>query len=217
MNQEIIKYPLLKSITDKIIAILIIIIFIPIFILIFTAMIISMFFLSEDRGSFFYKEKRISQSKIFNIIKFRIVKAKVAQKAFKENICIRDFENDLSNLTWAGRFFIKKWYLDELPQLFNILKGDMSLVGPRPLVKSIVDEQIKNGIYFRNQIKAGWTSPGQVHYKGLILEKGKNREDLDQKYVEKCQKWPVFKLWIYDFYILLLTFFVMIRGKGFIY
>jgi len=216
MSDQLVHYSLLKSITDKLLAIILILIFLPIFLLIFISMSIDMLLFPKNRGSFFYKEKRITQGKEFEILKFRIIKKEFVEEAHAKNICIREFEENMTNLTFAGRFVLKKWYFDELAQLFNILKGDMSLVGPRPLVPYLVNEQIDQGIVFRKYIKAGWTSPGQVQYKGVEIKPGKNREDLDQEYVNNCRKWPVLKLWFYDFYVLYLTIIVMLRGKGFI-
>ena len=69
---------------------------------------------------------------------------------------------DEANLTWAGRRLLKPWYLDELPQLWNVLRGDMSLVGPRPWPPSMVANQVAKGFTYRNEFVAGWTGPAQV-------------------------------------------------------
>ena len=71
-------------------------------------------------------------------------------------------EADEANLTWAGRRVLKPWYLDELPQLWNVLRGDMSLVGPRPWPPSMVADQVAKGYTYRNEFVAGWTGPAQV-------------------------------------------------------
>ena len=71
-------------------------------------------------------------------------------------------EADEANLTWAGRRLLKPWYLDELPQLWNVLRGDMSLVGPRPWPPSMVANQVASGLTYRNEFVAGWTGPAQV-------------------------------------------------------
>ena len=71
-------------------------------------------------------------------------------------------EADAENLTWAGRRLLKPWYLDELPQIWNVLRGDMSLVGPRPWPPSMVANQVAKGFTYRNEFVAGWTGPAQV-------------------------------------------------------
>ena len=80
-------------------------------------------------------------------------------------------EGDEQNLTWAGRRVLKPWYLDELPQIWNVLRGDMSLVGPRPWPPSMVADQVAKGLTYRNEFVAGWTGPAQVQ-KGVVESAG---------------------------------------------
>ncbi|KPA18687.1 exopolysaccharide biosynthesis polyprenyl glycosylphosphotransferase [Candidatus Magnetomorum sp. HK-1] len=214
MKTQIIPYFPLKYISDKIISGLLILLCSPVFIIIFIIMSLNMLFCSKDRGSFFYRETRISHGKPFSILKFRMVKQKYAEQAHQTNTCIRDFEDDLSQLTWTGRYLLKNRYLDELPQLFNILKGDMSLVGPRPLAIPLVQAQMDAGITFRNQIIAGWTSKGQIQYKGVDIDKNYTREELDQMYVDFCLKSNQWQIWRFDIWVLFRTIEVFIQGKG---
>lgn len=120
-------------------------------------------------------------------------------------------EKDTSNLTWAGRYLLKKWYFDELPQLFNIIKGDMSLVGPRPWPVHMAKAQIERGVVYRNLMRAGWTGPSQ-------LQKGnpapQESEKLDLEYFERCCTWSGWRLWLYDMSVLYETARIMIEGKG---
>ena len=67
-----------------------------------------------------------------------------------------------ANLTWAGRRLLKPRYLDELPQIWNVFRGDMSLVGPRPWPPAMVANQVAKGFTYRNEFVAGWTGPAQV-------------------------------------------------------
>jgi lipopolysaccharide/colanic/teichoic acid biosynthesis glycosyltransferase len=168
----------------------------------------------EDRGKIFFLEKRISHGKPFYILKFRMVKQYLAEQAIQTNTCIRNFEDDLEQLTWTGRNLLKSRYLDELPQLFNIFKGDMSLVGPRPLAIPLVEAQVSNGISFRNQIIAGWTSMGQIQYKGIMINQDCNREDLDQQYVNFCLENNQWRIWCFDMWVLFRTIRVLFEGKG---
>jgi len=120
-------------------------------------------------------------------------------------------ESDSANLTWAGRRILKPWYLDELPQLFNVLRGDMSLVGPRPWPPSMVRNQLAKGYDYRNHITAGWTGPAQVQ-KGITEPAG--YAELDLAYVEACRTRSGMRLVRFDLGILWRTVKVMARGEG---
>ena len=113
-------YKIVKNILDKALAIILIILFaIPMF-------IISIAIKKEDGGPIIYKSKRMGKDmKIFNTYKFR---------SMKENR--EEVHSNLSHeemVTKVGKF-IRKTSLDELPQLFNIIKGEMSFIGPRPWI-----------------------------------------------------------------------------------
>jgi len=214
MKSTIIPIFPVKRLTDIFISGLLIILCLPIFCIIIIVMSFNMLFCREDRGKIFFREKRISRGKPFFILKFRMVKQYLADQAIETNTCIRNFEDDLQQLTWTGRNLLKSRYLDELPQMFNIFKGDMSLVGPRPLAIPLVEAQMKNGILFRNQIIAGWTSMGQIQYKGIMINQDCNREDLDQQYVDFCLKNNQWRIWCFDMWVLFRTIRVLFEGKG---
>ncbi|MBF0276398.1 MAG: sugar transferase [SAR324 cluster bacterium] len=211
-NQQTVPYPLLKQITDKLISFTLIVVFSPIFLLCFLGMSCNMLLRPEDRGEFFYRETRITQGREFEVLKFRVLRQDVVLLAKKERKSARKYESDESNLTWSGRNLLKKWYFDELPQLFNIFKGDMSLVGPRPWSVAEVNEQLRQGIAYRNLILAGWTGPTQVQVKGESLKKGGDRVDI--QYLEDCRSKSAWKMWLYDLDILLRTVKIMFSGEG---
>ena len=119
----------------------------------------------RDRGPWLYWNARISRGREFDL-KFRTLRTDALARQCDEEAHARLLENDSENLTWAGRRILKPWYLDELPQLFNILRGDMSLVGPRPWPPSMVRDQVARGLDYRNQAMPGWTGPVQVQ-KGI--------------------------------------------------
>ena len=122
-------------------------------------------------------------------------------------------EADQANLTRAGRL-LKRWYLDELPQLVNILRGDLSLVGPRPWPVAMVREQVAEGHGYRNLVQAGWTGPAQVT-KGT--SDPVSYAELDLAYVEACRTWSASRLVRYDLGILAQTARVILRGQGLLY
>ena len=111
---------------------------------------------SRDRGPWLYRERRISRGREFDLLKFRTLRRDVLA-SMSEDSHARMLEADESNLTWAGRRLLKPWYLDELPQLWNVLRGDMSLVGPRPWPPAMVETQVARGLTYRNELVAGWT------------------------------------------------------------
>jgi lipopolysaccharide/colanic/teichoic acid biosynthesis glycosyltransferase len=207
-------YPLLKWITDKTISSILLLLFSPIFILILFGMTANMFFRSSDRGPFLYREPRITRGKQFNLLKFRVMRMDVLARMPSDDQHARLLEDDKSNLTWAGGYLLKKWYFDELPQLVNILKGDMSLVGPRPWPISYVNDQLKRGVIYRNLILAGWTGPTQ-------LKKGhpnpQSGEKLDLEYLNRYRTWSNWRLWRYDMNVLYRTLKLMLEGKGLAY
>ena len=160
----------------------------------------------RDRGRLLYRERRISRGRSFDLLKFRTLREDVLVEADGH---VRPYELDLGNLTWAGRRVLKPMYLDELPQLWNVLRGEMSLVGPRPWPPELVDRQLARGLDYRLRVPAGWTGPAQV-------AKGRARdyEQLDLAYVELLETrsgWDVVR---HDVGVLRETVRTMLRGEG---
>src|SRR5262249_4106733 len=144
-----------------------------------------------DRGGFLQREQRISLGREFDLLKLRTLRT------------------DQQGLTWAGRRLLKPWYLDELPQLLNVLRGEMSLVGPRPWPPAMVEAQVARGVDYRLHVPAGWTGPAQV-------SKGKNLsyEELDLEYVDRGSRSSGPALARYDLGILRRTVATMLRREG---
>lgn len=133
----------------------------------------------EDGGPVFYKQKRLTKGdREFDILKFRsmIVNAEAATGAVLAG-------EDDPRITKAGKF-LRACRLDELPQLFNILKGDMSIVGPRPERKVLADELIREmpEFAFRTKVKAGLTGYAQVY--GKYNTNAYDKLRLDLMYIE---------------------------------
>ena len=172
-------------------------------------MAIDMLLVPRDRGPFLYRERRISRGREFDLLKLRTLRAD-ALAGLGPDDYVRVPEADQDNLTRAGRL-LKRWYLDELPQLVNILRGDLSLVGPRPWPVAMVREQVAEGHDYRNFVQAGWTGPAQVT-KGT--PDPVSYVALDLAYVEACRTWPAPRLVRHDLGILLRTVQVILRGQG---
>lgn len=114
----------------------------------------------DDMGPAIYKQERLTKNgRIFNIYKFRSMRTDTA----KDEMTAMHEEDD-ERVTGAGRY-LRKSHLDELPQLWNVLKGDMSVVGPRPELPELTELYCKDIPEFRQrlQIKAGLTGYAQVY------------------------------------------------------
>ena len=130
VSSEPVSYPAPKRVLDKSVAAVLTVLLAPVFAVALGAMGVDMLRERRNRGPLLYRERRISRGREFDLLKFRTLRCDVLERVRDEESHARLFEADESNLTWAGRRVLKPWYLDELPQLFNVLRGDMSLVGP---------------------------------------------------------------------------------------
>jgi lipopolysaccharide/colanic/teichoic acid biosynthesis glycosyltransferase len=202
-------YPIAKRILDKTVAAFVLVLVSPAMAVLLVAMGIDMLINPADRGSFLYRERRISRGRPFDLLKFRTLRADVLDEMRQSGSHARLYEADPANLTWAGKRLIKPWYLDELPQFLNVLRGEMSLVGPRPWPPRMVERQVAEGVTYRNEIAAGLTGLAQ-------LSKGSDQlfADLDEEYVERCRTLTGWALVRYDVRILLSTVRVIARGEG---
>lgn len=181
----------------------------PLIVALLAVMAVNMVVSRRDRGGFFYREPRVSRGRLFGLLKFRTLRRDVLDQMRGADGHARLYEADPDNLTWTGRRLLKPWYLDEVPQLLNVLRGDMSLVGPRPWPPEMVRRQVAEGRDYRNRIPAGLTGPAQVT-KG----EGMRYQDLDSRYVEAWDSLSSWALVRYDLQILGQTLAVIARGEG---
>ncbi len=178
--------------------------FIIIFVLTWLTPIIWILIKLESRGPAFFKQKREGlKGELFVCYKFRSMKTNVSSE-HKHTI-----KND-SRVTKIGSF-LRRTSLDELPQFFNVLQGNMSVVGPRPHLKSLSIEYQKNVNNYleRHAMKPGITGLAQVRgYRGEIKKKSdiKNRIRLDIFYIEN---WSI----LLDIKIILQTVFNVYTGE----
>ena len=153
-----------------------------------------LYFANKGAGVFFYQERPGKDAKIFKVIKF---KSMTDQRDAEGNLLPND-----QRITKVGRF-IRKFSIDELPQLLNVLKGDMALIGPRPLMprylKLYSPEQAR-----RHEVRPGITGWAQVN--------GRNSISWTEKF--KLDVWYVdhLTLWL-DIKILFLTVKNVLAGK----
>lgn len=162
-------YFLVKRIFDIVSSVVVLLICSPLLVF------ISIWIVLDSKGGVFYKQIRIGKDKKeFRLLKFRSMRPN-SDKSGQLTV-----GND-SRVTKVGRF-IRKYKLDELPQLINILKGDMSVVGPRPEVPKYVN------LYTQEQLKVLTVLPGLTDYASIeyldeqkVLGKAENPE---KKYIE---------------------------------
>ncbi len=159
-----------KRIFDFILSLIAIICISPILLLFF----ILLHFANKGAGVFFYQERPGKGGKLFKVIKFK----SMTDEKDENGVLL---PND-QRVTKVGKF-IRKFSIDELPQLFNILKGDMALIGPRPLLKRYLElytpEQAR-----RHEVRPGMTGWAQVNGRNNISWTEKFK--LDVWYVDHC-------------------------------
>ena len=184
----------MKRVLDFIFSLVAIIILSPVI------LVISLLVLISSGRPVIFKQQRVGyKNKVFTIYKFRTMKRGMRQTK-TEDLTEEEIKNDI---TVIGRV-LRKLSLDELPQLVNILKGDMSFVGPRPLIieeKEIRELREKNNIY---SVRPGITGWAQVNGRDFITDEQKVQ--YDKEYVENQSI-------IMDIKILFKTFWVVLASK----
>ncbi|MFB0524707.1 MAG: sugar transferase [Phycisphaerae bacterium] len=162
---------LCNRIIDILVSLVLVVILLPVFAVIFTAIKLT------SKGPAIFKQERAGKNgQAFIFYKFRTMKLDVDPFGPSPK------SSDDPRLTKIGKF-LREYSLDELPQLFNVLKGDMSIIGPRPLYVSQMaewDERQKK----RLLVKPGLTGLAQISGRGQITREEKL--ELDVKYVESA-------------------------------
>ena len=180
----------MKRLVDIVVASVAILLLSPIFILV-------AYKVRKNLGApiFFYQERPGKDGKLFKMIKFRSMKDATDSEgnALPDEQRITPFGQKLRSTS-----------LDEMPQLFNVLKGDMSIVGPRPMLKEFVE------LYSPEQARRLEVKPGMT---GLAQVRGRNELDYEERF--KCDVWYVdHHNTLVDFRIMLQTVGVMLKREG---
>lgn len=181
---------MLKRLVDIIIASIAFTILLPVFIYV-------AFKVKKNLGSpiFFYQERPGKDGKLFKMMKFRSMKDALDQHG--------NPLPDEQRITPFGQK-LRSTSLDEMPQLLNVIKGDMSVVGPRPMLKEFVEH------YTPEQARRLEVRPGMT---GLAQISGRNELDYEERF--KCDVWYVdhYNVWV-DFKIMFRTVSVMLKKEG---
>ncbi|MCH7379929.1 MULTISPECIES: sugar transferase [Acinetobacter] len=180
----------MKRLVDIVVASVAILLLSPIFILV-------AYKVRKNLGApiFFYQERPGKDGKLFKMIKFRSMKDATDSEgnALPDEQRITPFGQKLRSTS-----------LDEMPQLFNVLKGDMSVVGPRPMLKEFVE------LYSPEQARRLDVKPGMT---GLAQVSGRNELDYEERF--KCDVWYVdHHNTFVDFKIMWKTLGVMLKREG---
>ena len=180
----------MKRLIDILIAIVALIILSPIFLLV-------CYKVKKHLGSpiFFYQERPGKDGKIFRMIKFRSMKDAFDQEG--------NPLPDEKRITPVGHK-LRSTSLDEMPQLINVLKGDMSIVGPRPQMKEFLEH------YTPEQMRRHEVRPGMT---GLAQVSGRNNLSWEEKFELDVIYVDTHNIWL-DLRIMLKTFLVMVKKEG---
>lgn len=192
----------MKRFLDFLIACVCIIVFAPLFVICFIAILL------EDGQPAIYSQERIGlHGKPFNIYKFRSMRRDAEQEG--PQLLLDGAMND-PRLTRVGRF-LRAHHLDELPQLWNVLRGDMAFIGYRPERKFYIDQIMERDPRYEllYKIRPGVTSYATL-YNGYTdtIEKMLHRLELDLYYLEHQSMW-------FDTKVLFKTFISIVFGKKF--
>ena len=182
---------LVKRIGDIVISFLALILFSP-----FIA-IISLLITMEDGGPVIFRQSRLTaDGEAFTIRKFRTMRKHSEDEEFQTSITVDD-----PRITKVGSF-LRKYRLDEIPQFYNILIGDMSLVGPRPeMMANVVRYKMELPAFvYREKMKAGLTGYAQIE--GRYNTSAEDKLMLDMMYIESFSIWLDIKLLLRTFTVL---------------
>lgn len=186
----------LKNILDFVFSLILFILLLPVY------LVISLLIKLEDSGPVIFSQERLGKDgKVFRILKFRSMV--VYSEKMKGGIFITEED---SRITKIGKV-LRKTSLDEIPQLINIIKGDMSFIGPRPPLTYYPKkyEEYEDWVKVRFRVKPGITGLAQVNGRNSI--EWYDRFEYDTEYVKK---WSL----AFDFKILIDTVKTVFKGKG---
>ena len=200
-----------KTFFDKLVAIFFLLISAPILLVLKFAFFIEGLLIPENSGPMFFYYNAVSAGKIIPKYKIRLIKTKYIdfEGAKRHDWIAYSAEWTSDSRTYVGQF-VKKFYLDELPQFWSVLKGDMSIVGPRPLSVLHYERDRAQGNVTRFLLRGGLLGLGHIN-KGTS-ELG--NPIYEYEYVNQYLKRSSFGLLCLDLWIIWRGVLVIIRGGG---
>ena len=208
---QALKVPFPKLLFDKIVAGIILLFCLPVVLVLLLANLLEGILIRENRGPLFFYYNAVSEGRIFKKWKIRLIKEKYIDKELQAKGDWHAYQNEWmpEARTYLGAF-VKKFYLDEIPQFYMVLKGDMSLVGPRPLAIHHYERDLAQGNVTRKLIRGGLLGYGHVR-KGTP-EFGK--PVYEYEYVYRYLHYSPFKLLMTDLYVIWRGVVVVLKGGG---
>ena len=196
---------------DKLVAVVLLAFSLPILLVLKIAYLIEGILIPENKGPMFFYYWGVSRGKKMKKWKLRLIKTKYIEPvgAARHDWIAFSAEWTPHSRTIVGTF-AKKWYLDELPQFWSVLIGDMSIVGPRPLSVLHYERDKEQGNVTRSLLKGGLLGLGHIN-KGTA-EMGNSVYEYE--YVEQYQKRSSFGLLRLDLWIIWKGIIVILKGGG---
>lgn len=200
-----------KVLFDKSIALVALVISAPILFLLKISYVLEGVIIPENAGPMFFYYNAVSSGKVIPKYKIRLIKSKYIEPegAKRHDWIAYSAEWTPDSRTYTGQF-VKKFYLDELPQFWSVLKGDMSIVGPRPLSVLHYERDRAQGNVTRFLLRGGLLGLGHIN-KGTS-EMG--NPVYEYEYVDQYLKRSSFGLLCLDLWIIWKGILVIIKGGG---
>ncbi len=196
---------------DKLIALLLMLICFPILFLLKIAYVIEGIIVPDNKGPMFFYYNAVSAGKVVRKYKIRLIKTKYIDPfgAKRGDWIAYSAEWTPDSRTYVGQF-VKKFYLDELPQFYSVLIGDMSIVGPRPLSVMHYQRDLKQGNISRKLLRGGMLGLGHI-------KKGTSHmgdAQFEYEYIHQTLTRSSFSLLGLDLWIIWRGILLMLKGGG---
>jgi lipopolysaccharide/colanic/teichoic acid biosynthesis glycosyltransferase len=206
MTERIVRRPG-KELRDRLVATLLLVPTAPVLALCAGAIKLEGLLDRRARGPVFFAEHRVSRGEIFELLKFRTLTRDALAELGPGPTHIKPLE--AAHTTRIGKL-LKQWYLDELPQLINIARGDMLLIGTRPWPLDAYEAEVAQGITRKRDMPAGLIGPVQ----GAKGRGSKTDRELDAEYWHAYTTYPWWRLFALDLRIVWDSVRTVFQHKG---